>query len=538
MTTHFWDPQSLVPRRRGHDCPTGIDFTCVGYYTCGALGVGATGTEYTALGFYALASITTGSYDTAIGAGAMWHETTGSNDVAVGGDAMRNTVGVSSGVAMGRYSNAAGSGSGNTSIGTNSFQGQSPFATFVSNSTGVDNTDVGLDVMAAWDMTTASYNTAIGGLALAVEATGTYNVAAGFSAQEWLRTPSSNVAVGAYAMQGVGGDLTGSLTSGSATITVTGTFPANIANGDSLADYQQAIPLATTVLSFNSGAGTITMSAHATANATTEDVKWTNAATGSDNTAVGSNVLGPITTASNNVGDGHDALSSATTVLDAVAIGYFSQAYNITANYNTSVGFQTLQGGSATAPTGQYNSVFGLNAMSSSSWTTANANSIFGAAAGAAITTGSNNAGFGYHSLVVTTTGAGNSAFGYSALVGNIGGSSNTALGAYAGQGNTTGSNGTFIGYEVGPTCSTGNGVILIGTSSGIDCPLSSTANYLNIQGVITATGTNTPSTSVATMPGTLNVTTSYQANGTAGVSCTGTPTSSFASVNGIVTHC
>jgi hypothetical protein len=29
-----------------------------------------------------------------------------------------------------------------------------------------------------------------------------------------------------------------------------------------------------------------------------------------------------------------------------------------------------------------------------------------------------------------------------------------------------------------------------------------------------------------------------YKAQGTAGVSCSGTPTSSFASVNGIVTHC
>lgn len=37
---------------------------------------------------------------------------------------------------------------------------------------------------------------------------------------------------------------------------------------------------------------------------------------------------------------------------------------------------------------------------------------------------------------------------------------------------------------------------------------------------------------------GTLNVTSTYYANGTAGVSCSGTPTSSFASVNGIVTHC
>ena len=37
---------------------------------------------------------------------------------------------------------------------------------------------------------------------------------------------------------------------------------------------------------------------------------------------------------------------------------------------------------------------------------------------------------------------------------------------------------------------------------------------------------------------GTLNVAGAYYANGTVGVTCSGTPTSSFASVNGIVTHC
>ncbi len=41
-----------------------------------------------------------------------------------------------------------------------------------------------------------------------------------------------------------------------------------------------------------------------------------------------------------------------------------------------------------------------------------------------------------------------------------------------------------------------------------------------------------------ATTADTLNVTGGYSANGICGVTCAGAPTSSFASVNGIVTHC
>jgi hypothetical protein len=37
---------------------------------------------------------------------------------------------------------------------------------------------------------------------------------------------------------------------------------------------------------------------------------------------------------------------------------------------------------------------------------------------------------------------------------------------------------------------------------------------------------------------GTINANGAYYANGTAGVGCSGAPSASFASVNGIVTHC
>lgn len=60
----------------------------------------------------------------------------------------------------------------------------------------------------------------------------------------------------------IGGTFTGTLVSGSPTISNV-TVPANlIANGD-VTDNQAAVPAGTTILSFNAGAGTVTMSANA-----------------------------------------------------------------------------------------------------------------------------------------------------------------------------------------------------------------------------------------------------------------------------------
>lgn len=60
----------------------------------------------------------------------------------------------------------------------------------------------------------------------------------------------------------VGGTFTGTVTSGSPTITGV-TVPSNLIVGGTLTDVQAAIPSGTTILSFNSGANTVTMSANA-----------------------------------------------------------------------------------------------------------------------------------------------------------------------------------------------------------------------------------------------------------------------------------
>lgn len=62
----------------------------------------------------------------------------------------------------------------------------------------------------------------------------------------------------------IGGTFSGTITSGSAVITGV-TVPSNIVAGGSLSDFLAGIPAGTTVLSFNTGAGTVTMTANATA---------------------------------------------------------------------------------------------------------------------------------------------------------------------------------------------------------------------------------------------------------------------------------
>ena len=61
----------------------------------------------------------------------------------------------------------------------------------------------------------------------------------------------------------IGGTFGGTLTSGSPTITAV-TVPSNLIAGGTLTDFLNGIPSGTTILSFNSGAGTVTMSANAT----------------------------------------------------------------------------------------------------------------------------------------------------------------------------------------------------------------------------------------------------------------------------------
>ena len=82
-----------------------------------------------------------------------------------------------------------------------------------------------------------------------------------------------------------------------------------------------------------------------------------------------------------------------------------------------------------------------------------------------------------------------------------------TAIGARTGQGITTASNVTLLGRAVGQTTlATGSNVILIGSGGvTVDAPLAGTSNYINIENVMTVTGSNVPATSVTQFAGTLS---------------------------------
>jgi hypothetical protein len=78
---------------------------------------------------------------------------------------------------------------------------------------------------------------------------------------------------------------------------------------------------------------------------------------------------------------------------------------------------------------------------------------------------------------------------------------------------------------------STGNGLLKLNNSSGATITLTGA----NGTGILTGGVNSTPIG--ASTPSTINGTT-YSVSGTAGASCSGTPTASFASVYGIVTRC
>jgi hypothetical protein len=109
--------------------------TAVGYQASYA---NTTGTENQAFGYFALISNTTGSYNTALGRSALQENTTADYNVAVGKSAGLSTT----------------SGIRNVFIG--------PF-TGTSNTTGTYNTYVGGSTNCAYEMTTGSKNTILGG---------------------------------------------------------------------------------------------------------------------------------------------------------------------------------------------------------------------------------------------------------------------------------------------------------------------------------------------------------------------------------------
>jgi hypothetical protein len=132
-----------------------------------------------------------------------------------------------------------------------------------------------------------------------------------------------------------------------------------------------------------------------------------------------------MTTGSNNIALGIDALNNNTS-------GYSNSAFGISAlNSNTD---------------GYRNSAFGEYALKLN--TSGYFNSAFGAESLAFNTTGWNNNAFGFRSLYQNTTGMNNAAFGNWAMFINLTGSSNNAFGMQTLNNNTTGYSNNVFGYQ------------------------------------------------------------------------------------------
>ena len=144
-----------------------------------ALNANTSGSNNTAVGYYALYANISGTDNTAVGAEALYSNTTGANNTAVGYYAL----------------NANTSGINNTAIG---------FEALLDNTTGIGNTAVGYYALQV--ATAANYNTAIGMYSAAAATTGAQNTAVGYYALKSLTVGTTNTCVGSLA----GSSYTGS----------------------------------------------------------------------------------------------------------------------------------------------------------------------------------------------------------------------------------------------------------------------------------------------------------------------------------------
>ena len=139
----------------------------------------------------------------------------------------------------------------------------------------------------------------------------------------------------------------------------------------------------------------------------------------SENTTLGFNALGNLTTGTTNTAIGANALSSNTEGSHNTSIGRGSLPNNTVGNYNTASGYQSLQSN----------------------------------------TEGDNNTASGTSSLYSNLTGYRNTAFGENSLYSNTTGSKNTGLGYDAQASSATATNQTIIGFEA--TGQADNSVVL-----------------------------------------------------------------------------
>lgn len=283
--------------------------------------------------------------------------------------------------------------------------------------------------------------------------------------------------------------------------------------------------------------------------------------TGVFNSAVGSNAGKCVSTAYGSVFFGHgsggqdDSSPALCTGAYNTAVGAWSGQELTTGSGNTFVGMNSglnITTGTANATLGlgalcggygcttdnpggnaaSYNVAVGYDALENS---TANGQTAVGFSALKSNTTGTLSTALGYNALQASATDTADTAVGYGALYTDAGGSNNTAVGYNAATLLTTGSFNTVVGSGGLGALTTGSYNVAIGY---LTYPTGNFSNSVAIGYGVSISASNTVAI------GNSSTTDNYfygvmHNGGSSGVTCaTGSPTSSFAAVNGFVTHC
>jgi len=302
--------------------------------------------------------------------------------------------------------------------------------------TDASDANVGIGYNALTDITTGYANAAVGYYALQNVTTGHNNVSIGAEALNACTIGQYNIAIGRQTLytddEGNGTTAVGHNAGIFQNLSGTNTESKNTLMGKN-AGYYNVTGTGNTMLGYHSGQGDSNQS---NSNNTAVGSQALGAiTTGDSNTVVGANAADDITIGSTNVAIGPNALGSETVGDRSIAIGsasLFTQvgASNNLAVYNVGVGHAT----GYYNETGQYNTMVGGLAG-------------FGTNASA-----SNNTGIGYKALYAIGSGGNNTAIGYQA--GNL---------------LTTGSSNVIIGYDADVDANDRDGCIIIGSGLSLN---------------------------------------------------------------------
>ena len=434
----------------GYSNTSGAFNTNIGYQA----GYSNTTSSYRTCIGYEAGKSSTGQWNTLIGASA-GKVTTGAGSVAVGRNALLNNTSGGSNVAIGMES-----GNQNTTGYSNVFVGR---AAGRQNSTGYSNVAVGYEALRA---NLGSQNTALGYQSGLAVTTGHNNTMIGYDAEASSATVSNEITLGnnnitSFRIPGIqsgasdGDVLTYNASAGKLELQAGGGGGASDLNGltDCLVDtgslYVGEVPAG---LSGNP----------------------------QGNTVLGIDAGNSLTTGTNNVAIGFEALSTATATnnKDCVAIGYRAlknqdagvSARNIAIGFEAGRDLTTVNANvfigsmvSRVATTGTSESVaIGNFAMNSN--TGAAKSVVIGNFAGSS-GSGGDGVSIGYKAAR-SNTNVGHHSIGYQAGYSNTSGGGNTNLGFESGYQNTTGYNNTNLGYGTGKFNS-GNNNLNIGHQAG-----------------------------------------------------------------------